>query len=363
MLHPVAELGEDVRRHVLGGLGDEEDADALGADEPDRLGDGREEGLRGPVEEQVRLVEEEDELGLLQVADLRQIGVEVGEQPHQEGGEELRLVLDGRELQYGDQSAPVGGGPQELARVELGLPEELRGALLLEGGERPQDHPGRHRGQSADPLEFGFALFGDEEGDDRAQVLEVDQLQALGVGVVEDQAEGLLLRLVELEHLRHQHRAEAGDRGPERDPGADPAQRVEGARVSGGLPRLGHVPGPFGDPVARRPGHRDPRDVALDVREEDGDAARRQLFGDELERLGLACSGGSGDQSVAAQHRQGDADLTVGQAVAVPEEGPEVERGSGERVPGGDLPGRAGRVRPVLRKGGVGALTHDSLPK
>jgi len=56
-----AELGEDLVGYVGGGLGDEEDAHALGADQPDGLGDLVEEGVRGVVEEQVRLVEEEDQ--------------------------------------------------------------------------------------------------------------------------------------------------------------------------------------------------------------------------------------------------------------------------------------------------------------
>ena len=49
-----------------------------------------EERLARVVEEQVGLVEEEDELRLVDVALLGQVVEEVGEQPHEEGREELR---------------------------------------------------------------------------------------------------------------------------------------------------------------------------------------------------------------------------------------------------------------------------------
>ena len=45
--------------------------------------------------------------------------------------------------------------------------------------------------------------------------------------------------------------------------------------------------------------HGDARKVALDVGEEDGDALRRELLGDGLERDGLAGAGRPGDEAVA----------------------------------------------------------------
>ena len=65
VLHAVAELAEHLGRHVLGGMSDEEDADPLRPDEArDQLDLGHERLVR-VAEEQVGLVEEEDELGLL----------------------------------------------------------------------------------------------------------------------------------------------------------------------------------------------------------------------------------------------------------------------------------------------------------
>ena len=57
----------------------------------------------------------------------------------------------------------------------------------------------------------------------------------------------------------------------------------------------------------------DPRHVALDVRDEHGNAGLRQLAGHELQGLGLARAGRSRDQAMAVQHRKGDLDANLGQ--------------------------------------------------
>ena len=72
VLHLVAELAEHGVRDVDRVLGDEVDAHALAADEAHDLLDLGEQRRRRVGEEQVRLVEEEDELGLGEVAGLGQ---------------------------------------------------------------------------------------------------------------------------------------------------------------------------------------------------------------------------------------------------------------------------------------------------
>ena len=91
VLHPAAELSQDLVGDVRGRLGDEDDAHALGADEPHRAHHGLQEGLRGAGEQQVRLIEEEHHGGLVRVADLRQGLEELSEQPHEEGREQGAL--------------------------------------------------------------------------------------------------------------------------------------------------------------------------------------------------------------------------------------------------------------------------------
>ncbi len=337
VLDPVAELREDVGRHVLRGLCDEEDAHAFRANQAHGLGDRVQERLGGVAEQQVRLVEEEHQPGLVGVADLGQVVEEVGQQPHQERREEQRFVLDRGQFQDRDDAPSVGRRPQQVGRVELGLAEEVRHALRLEGGQRAQDHPGRGGGQAADVLQLGPALVGDQERDDRPEVLEVDQLQALGVGVVEDQAEGLLLGPVELQHLGEQDRAEAGDGGPHRDTAAEPAEGEELGGETGRRPLLSHLGGAPLDPAVRPAGLRDAGQVALDVREEHRHALRGELLGDQLEGLRLARAGRARDQSVPVEHGQRDAHRRVRAAPTVPQEGAEVEGGAGEGVSGSDL--------------------------
>jgi len=53
------------------------------------------------------------------------------------------------------------------------------------------------------------------------------------------------------------------------------------------------------------------RQVALDVRYEDGHPRLRTLAGEELEGLGLAGSGRARDEPVTVEHRQGDLDARV----------------------------------------------------
>jgi len=50
----------------------------------------------------------------------------------------------------------------------------------------------------------------------RAQVLQVEQQQAVVVGDLEDELQHPLLDLVEVEHARHQERPQVADRRPDR---------------------------------------------------------------------------------------------------------------------------------------------------
>ena len=165
-----AELAEHLAREVLRVLGDEEDADALGADQAHGLRDRVEERVGGVVEEQVRLVEEEHELGLVEVAGLRQVLEQLGEQPHQRGREQRRLVLHARQLEAGDHAAAVRRRAQQVGDRELRLAEELVAAALLEPDQRAQQHADGGGGEAADALELRLALVGVEEGQQRAQV-------------------------------------------------------------------------------------------------------------------------------------------------------------------------------------------------
>ena len=259
MLHPVAELAQHAIRDVLRRVGDEEHPDSLAADQAHGLLDGIDERLARVVEQQMGLVEEEDELGLVQVAGLGQLLEELGQQPHQHRGEEGGLLLDGRQLEARDDPAAVRRRAEKVRDLELRLPEELVAAAVLEADERAQEDPHGLRRQAADALQLGLSVVGVEEGEQGAEVGEVEERQPLRVGVVEDEPEALLLRLVGSEHLGEQLGPEVRHGGAHRHARADAAQRQkldrEGRRGRRGARAraMRFSAGPPASPGAARP--------------------------------------------------------------------------------------------------------------
>ena len=161
----------------------------------------------------MRLVEEEHELGALNVADLGQGGEEVGEQEHDDGADQCGARGDVADAEQRDDAAASGIHAHEVGRVEAGGAEELAAALGLERGQGTQDDAGGGLGDAADRGQLVLALIRGQEGDDGAQVGQVHELKGLGVRPREDQLEGLLLRGVQREGTGEQDRAEVGDLG------------------------------------------------------------------------------------------------------------------------------------------------------
>ena len=94
-----------------------------------------EQHLRRFVEEQVRFVEEEDELGLVEVADLGQVLEQLGEQPEQEGRVEARArhqLVGGEDV----DDALLCRRPRAVciksSMSSIGSPKKLVAALLLD---------------------------------------------------------------------------------------------------------------------------------------------------------------------------------------------------------------------------------------
>ncbi len=226
---------------------------------------------------------------------------------------------------------PSGAERRNSRDVELGLAEEHVGAAVGERDQFAQDDAGGRGRQPAQVLELDLALVAGEVAQHGAQVGQIDQREALRVGVVEDQPETGLLRLVQAEHLAQQQRTEARDGGADRHALADAAERVvlrDGCR---GHPVLADRLGAREQLLARLPRRRDAGQVALDVCGEHRHALGRQLLGEALQRAGLAGAGGAGDEAVPVHHAQGNADLGAGHRFAVHER-TEVERRGGEGV-------------------------------
>ena len=215
MLDPVPELREDGRRHVGRRLGDEVDPDTLRPDQAGGALDLLEQRLRGVVEQQVGLVEEEAQLWLGQVARLRECVIQLREHPEHERAEEPGLVHDVRKLEDADDAGSIGRLAHEVGDIELGLAEEDVRTLLLEGHDRPHDHPERGCRDASVVGQGRLAVVARQERQRRPQVGQVEQRQLVVVAVLEDERQDRGLRLVEVEDLAEQQRAERMDGGPD----------------------------------------------------------------------------------------------------------------------------------------------------
>ena len=352
MLDARTELGEDVGGDVLGGLRHEDDTHALGTDEAHGLDDLALELLGGVRKQQVRLVEEEYELGALNVADLGQGGEEVGEQEHDDGADQCGARGDVADAEQRDDAAASGIHAHEVGRVEAGGAEELAAALGLERGQGTQDDAGGGLGDAADRGQLVLALIRGQEGDDGAQVGQVHELKGLGVRPREDQLEGLLLRGVQREGAGEQDRAEVGDLGAhghtrELRIRATQAQQLD--RELGRGPVLTVGRGAAQELLGADAGLGQARQVALHVAQEDRGTVRGQALGQELEGTGLARARRAGDQEVAVEHGKRHLGGHAGHARAIVDE--RADRDSGD-VPGVGALDLRGESRQLAARGG-----------
>ena len=162
-------------------------------------------------------------------------------------------------------------------------------------------------GEATPPIPVSSALpsLGGEEGEQRAQVGEVEQRQPLLVGVAEDEREALLLRLVRLQHLAEQQRPEVGHGRAHRHAGADAAEREVLDREAGRLEGLAELLPPLGGDAVRVARRGEAGEVALHVGGEDRTrppprAARRSPAGPSSCRCRSRRRSGRGGSSSAA---------------------------------------------------------------
>ncbi|EXI83887.1 MAG: hypothetical protein AW12_02525 [Candidatus Accumulibacter sp. BA-94] len=297
MLHAVAELAEHLVGDVERVLADEVDADSLRADQPHHLFDLLEQRRRRLVEEQMRLVEEEDELGLVDVTDFGQLLEQLGEQPEQEGRIEARRSHQPVAGQDVDDAAAIVGLHQ-VADVEHRLAEEQVTTVLAEVQQPALDGTDRSRRDVAVLGGEVLRVLADMLHH-RPQVLEVEEQQPVVVGNAEDQLQHAGLRVIEIQQPGQQHRSHVRDRRAyrmpllaENVPVDDRAARryviLDAERVEPGLQLR-----------RQAAGSGQPRQIPLDVGHEHRHANARKAFGEQLQGDRLAGSGGAGDQSVA----------------------------------------------------------------
>ena len=311
VLDAVGELGQNVVGDVGGALRDEIDTDALGADQLDDLDDLLHERLGRVVEEQMRLVKEEDHARLVGIADLGQLLVKLGHHPQQEGGVDQRArdqALAGEDV---DEAAAGGVDAHPVVDVETRLAEELVAALVLKGEERALDR--------ADAGGGDVAVLGGELGavvadvlEHRAQVLEIEQQQAVVVGHAENDVQNAGLDLGQAEETSQERRAHLGDGDADRV-----ALLAENVPEAGGIGFEGKVLDPealdaSGKVVVHHAGHAHAGEVSLDVAEEHRNAHVGEGLGHHLHRDGLAGAGRAGDDAVAVGHLRQDEKVLIG---------------------------------------------------
>jgi hypothetical protein len=212
VLHAVAELAEHGFRQVQWVLGDEVDAHALGADQAHHLLDLVDQGLGRVLEQQMRLVEKEHQPRLVEIAHFGQRLEQLGEQEQQEGGVKPRTLEQLIRGQHVDDAAAGKVGAQQVAELQRGLTEELLTAFLLQLQQRALDGGDGGRADQAVLRTDGLGVLGDmpEQG---GEVLEVQQRQALLVGVLEGHGQGAGLGIGQAQQARQQQRAHLGNRG------------------------------------------------------------------------------------------------------------------------------------------------------
>ena len=308
MLDAQAELGQYRIGQVARRLGDEVDADALGADQPHHLLQALLQRLGGVGEQQVRLVEEQRQQRLVGIAALGQLLEQLGQQPEQEGGVDLgRGVDQPAGVEQVDDAPTVRRRAQQVFQLQCRLAEQRLGALLLQAGQLALQRLGGSRGEQCALFaeQFGMSLQVVEQ---RLEVLEIEQQQTLAVGNPEGGMQRRLLAVGQHQQRAEQQRAHFAEGGAQRMaalPGHIPEHQRPGLRA---IVEPGHGGDALGNLAARRGGRAEAAQVALDVGGEHRNARRTELFDQPLQGDGLAGAGGAGDQSVTVGQAQALAD-------------------------------------------------------
>ena len=302
MLHAVGELREHRVGNVARALRHEKHAHALRADELDGLLDLLHEDRRRVAEERVRLVEEEHQLGLFQIARLGQALKQLREHPQKEARVERRVLHQLHAVEHVDHAAAVRVGAHPVIDVERRLAEKEVAALLLKRQQRAQDRRDGLRRDVAVGHHVLRAVLTDvvQHG---AQVLEIEEQQPLVIRDAEHDVQDALLRGREAEdagqklrpHVAH-CRADGVAAGLINVPeGRGIALVGKAAAQTEAVDALFHA-------LAAHAGGADARDVALDVAQEHQHARVGKAFGHHFHRDGLARAARARDQAVAVAH-------------------------------------------------------------
>ena len=313
MLNTVLELSQNRIRNITRALGYEVDADTLGTDETDDLVDLLDKEGRCIVKEQVRFIKEEYDLRLIEIANLRQILVELAHEPQEECRVEKRLVKELCRIENIDHSASGGIGLQEVQNIESRLGEERLGTLVSKKRDASLDRADR-RGGDVTIGKFVFVSVVTDVGEQETEVLKVKDQESLIISDAEDHGHNRALYIGKTQHTAEKDRTELGDRGSHRD--AHRSENiVERGRICLVLEVLdAELRDTLFHAVVAYTCCADTGHIALDVCEEYRNAHVGETLGEDLQRDRLACTGRAGDQTMTVRFRRLDEALRSGPA-------------------------------------------------
>ena len=135
-------------------------------------------------------VEEEDQFRLVRIPHFRELFEQFRQQPQQEGGIEFRAVDEAGGVQHAHDTASVGGGAHHVAQFQGRFTFALHDQqVALQGAQRG-------RGDVAIFLaEFVADFLVAHMGEQFAEVFQVQQQEAVIVGIFEGDVQHTFLRI------------------------------------------------------------------------------------------------------------------------------------------------------------------------
>ena len=194
MLKAIAKLAKDILGHIIGVLGDEIDPHPLGADQPRHLFHLVDKRLGRVIEQQMRLVKEEHQLGFVHIPHLGQRLEQLAQQPEQESRIKARRGDQFIRRKDVDIAAPIRRGPHQILKRKGRLAKEMRAPLILEHQKRALDRPDR-RGPDIAKAQRQIVGLLPDPGQQRLKVLHIQKRHALFVGHAKGDVQHALLRI------------------------------------------------------------------------------------------------------------------------------------------------------------------------
>jgi len=249
----------------------------------------------------MRLVEEEHELRLRQIAHLGQLFEELRHEPQQEGRVHpgrLHEPVGDKDVDHPPASRV---GLHEIVDVQGGFAEEPVAALFPDDQQVALDRADAGL-RDVSVLDLELVRVVPHVLGHGPEILEVEKQQAAVVGDLEDNVEDARLGLVQVEDAGKKQRPHLGDRRPDRVPLF--AENVpEHNRIAlVGEPLEFQIPHAVSDPGVVAPRLGQPREIPLHIGHENRHSQVAELLCQHSQGNRFPGAGGAGDQAVTVGH-------------------------------------------------------------